>query len=103
MSAGRPSGRVRATPVCAAPSLRTFHRHRFIACVALIGVALSAGTGTQAAEAVSAAYVGTASDIGLYLAERKGYFRAEGLEVTLNQLDVTNKMVPMLGTGDLDV
>jgi NitT/TauT family transport system substrate-binding protein len=77
-------------------------RRRLIVGLALLGL-VSPGASAQAAEAVSAAYVGTASDIGLYLAERKGYFRAEGLDVTLTQLDVTNKMVPMLGTGDLDV
>jgi len=69
-------------------------------------LAMAAGPGTAAAQgtnAVSAGYVGTASDIGLYLAARKGYFRAEGLDVTLSQFDLTNKMVPMLGTGDLDV
>jgi NitT/TauT family transport system substrate-binding protein len=78
-------------------------RRRLIVSLALIGLAFSAGAAAQGGEAVSAAYVGTASDIGLYLAERKGFFRAEGLDVTLNQFDVTNKMVPMLGTGDLDV
>ena len=86
-----------------APSLRLSGRRRLIVGLALLGLAVPAGAAAQGLEAVSAAYVGTASDIGFYLAERKGYFRAEGLDVTLNQLDVTNKMVPMLGTGDLDV
>jgi NitT/TauT family transport system substrate-binding protein len=85
--------------VSAVRSLCVFHR-RLIVGLALIGLAVPAA---RAADAVSVAYVGTASDVGLYLAERKGYFRAEGLDVTLNQLDVTSKMVPMLGTGDLDV
>jgi NitT/TauT family transport system substrate-binding protein len=89
--------------VSAAPSLRIFRRRRLIVGLALIGLAFSAGAAAQGAEPVSAAYVGTASDIGLYLAERKGFFRAEGLDVTLEQFDVTNKMVPMLGTGELDV
>src|ERR1700678_3425551 len=52
---------------------------------------------------VTAAYVGVVSDIGLYLAEKKGCFRDEGLDVTLTQIDLTNRMVPTLGTGDLDV
>jgi len=89
--------------VSAAPSLRVCRRRRPIVGLALIGLAFSAGVPARGADAVSVAYVGTASDIGLYLAERKGYFRAEGLDVTLTQLDVTNKMVPMLGTGELDV
>src|SRR5215471_10312429 len=93
---------VRATHVTTAPCSGIFRR-RLIVGLALIGLAFSANAAAQGAEAVSAAYVGTASDIGLYLAERKGFFRAEGLDVALTQLDVTNKMVPMLGTGDLDV
>ncbi len=73
-------------------------------CLALVGAAaIHPDAHAQGSNAVSAAYVGTVSDIGLYLAERKGYFRAEGLDVTLTQIDLTNKMVPMLGTGDLDV
>jgi len=67
------------------------------------GVFVFSPASAQTPNAVSAAYVGTASDIGFYLAEKKGYFRAEGLDVTLTQIDLTNKMVPMLGTGDLDV
>src|SRR5262249_48107904 len=66
-------------------------------------VALPQRASAQNPNAVTAAYVGTVSDIGMYLAERKGYFRAEGLDVTLTQIDLTSKMVPMLGTGDLDV
>lgn len=64
---------------------------------------IHANARAQGRDAVSAAYVGTVSDVGLYLAERKGYFRAEGLDVSLTQIDLTNKMIPMLGTGDLDV
>jgi NitT/TauT family transport system substrate-binding protein len=57
----------------------------------------------QGSNAVSVAYVGTVSDIGLYLADKKGYFKAEGLDVKLIQIEQTLKQVPMLGTGDLDV
>jgi NitT/TauT family transport system substrate-binding protein len=79
-------------------------RHAVIVGLALIGAAaLPAAAVAQRETAIRAGYVGTASDIGLYLAERKGYFRAEGLDVALAQFDLTNKMVPMLGTGDLDV
>ena len=57
----------------------------------------------QAPAKVSVAYVGVVSDIGLYLAEKKGYFRDEGLDVTMSLIDQTNRMIPTLGTGDLDV
>ncbi|HEY2136656.1 MAG TPA: ABC transporter substrate-binding protein [Xanthobacteraceae bacterium] len=88
----------------AAPPSNNSRRRRLAVCLALVCVAaLRCEARAQGQSAVSVAYVGTVSDIGLYLAERKGYFRAEGLDVTLSQIDVTNKMVPMLGTGDLDV
>ena len=47
-------------------------RRRLIACLAAVPVVLG-WSAAQAQTAVSAAYVGTASDIGLYLAEKKGY------------------------------
>ena len=87
--------------ICASEDryLQMFRGRIRIVCLALLGLAMPAGAAAQGLEAVSAAYVGTASDIGFYLADRKGYFRAEGLDVTLTQLDVTNKMVPMLATA----
>src|SRR5882672_10233589 len=66
--AGRPFGIVRATKVSATPPSRIIFRRRLIAGLALLGLAVPAGAPAQAAEAVSAAYVGTASDIGFYLA-----------------------------------
>jgi len=89
--------------VSVAPPLRTLCRRRLIGGLALLALAVPSAAAAQGANVVSAGYVGTASDIGLYLAARKGYFRDEGLDVTLTQFDLTNKMVPMLGTGDLDV
>lgn len=86
------------------PTVSPLRAVRLLLSLALIAVAaLPDRAAAQNPNVVSVAYVGTVSDIGIYLAERKGYFRAEGLDVTLTQIDVTNKMVPMLGTGDLDV
>ena len=71
--------------------------------VVLLAVPVASGARAQAPIKVTAAYVGTVSDVGLYLAEKKGYFRDEGLDVALTQIDQTNRMIPTLGTGDLDV
>jgi NitT/TauT family transport system substrate-binding protein len=43
------------------------------------------------------------SDIGLFLAQQRGYFRDEGLQVELISLDAGAKMIAPLGSGDIDV
>src|SRR5438067_1651411 len=43
------------------------------------------------------------SDVGLYLAAKKGYFKAEGLNVTFIPFDSGARMVAPLGAGQLDV
>ncbi|MDQ6618982.1 MAG: ABC transporter substrate-binding protein, partial [Pseudomonadota bacterium] len=43
------------------------------------------------------------SDVGLYLAEKKGYFKAENLNVTFIPFDSGARMVAPLGAGQLDV
>ncbi len=45
----------------------------------------------------------SSSDAGFYIADKKGYFRKEGLEVTLISFDSAAKMVAPLGAGQLDV
>lgn len=56
-----------------------------------------------AADKVNVGVLNAAGDVGLFLADARGYFKDEGLDVTLNLLDSAVKMVPLLGTGDLDV
>jgi len=57
----------------------------------------------QAADKVRVGTIGSTSDAGLYLAEAKGFFKAEGLDVDLTTFDAAAKMIAPLGTGDLDV
>jgi NitT/TauT family transport system substrate-binding protein len=87
-----------------APGAGRMPTFRALVCLAvLLAFPLASGVRAQAPIKVTAAYVGTVSDVGLYLADKKGYFRDEGLDVALTQIDLTNRMVPTLGTGDLDV
>jgi len=63
---------------------------------------------TMLAAAASAApiRVGTtnsSSDAPLFIAERKGYFKQEGLEVQFTSFDSAAKMIAPLGTGQLEV
>ena len=57
----------------------------------------------RAADRVNVGVLNAAGDIGLFIAEARGYFKQEGLDVQLHLLDSAVKMMPLLGTGDLDV
>src|ERR1700693_6466014 len=59
--------------------------------------------GAQTSAQVKWASAGIASDIGFFLAYKKGYFRAEGLAVELTQLANSPQMIGPLGRGQLDV
>jgi NitT/TauT family transport system substrate-binding protein len=57
----------------------------------------------QAAEKVVVGTGGSASDAPFYIAQNKGYFKDEGLDVELIILDSGAKVIAPLGTGELDV
>ena len=64
---------------------------------------LLSSVATQAADKVNVAVLNAAGDVGLFIAQERGYFRDEGLDVDLTHIDSAVKMIPLLGTGDLDV
>jgi NitT/TauT family transport system substrate-binding protein len=69
-------------------------------------IALAATVGAPAGLAAQELTVGTtgsSSDAPFFIADKKGYFAAEGLKVKLIRFDSAAKMVPSLGTGELDV
>jgi NitT/TauT family transport system substrate-binding protein len=47
--------------------------------------------------------IGSASDAGIYIALDEGYFADEGLDVELTVFQNTPAMLPLLGSGQLDV
>jgi len=57
----------------------------------------------QTNAAVKVASAGIASDIGFFIAHKKGYFRAEGLDVSLTTLNNSPQMIGPLGMGQLDI
>ncbi|HZQ62311.1 MAG TPA: ABC transporter substrate-binding protein [Casimicrobiaceae bacterium] len=74
--------------------------------VAPLLVALFAAAGAAFAAEPISVRVGIAqasSDVGLYLAQKKGYFKAEGLNVTFIPFDSGARMVAPLGAGQLEV
>ena len=47
--------------------------------------------------------VGSTSDIALFIADKRGYFRAEGLDVNFTRFDSAARMVAPLAAGQLDI
>src|SRR3954467_15615237 len=45
----------------------------------------------------------SSSDAPLFIADKKGYFRQEGLQVQFTAFDSAAKMIAPLGTGQLEV
>ena len=57
----------------------------------------------QAADKITVGTGGSAGDAPFYIAQDKGYFQNEGLDVNLIILDSGAKVIAPLGTGELDV
>ena len=69
------------------------------ALVATLLAALPAG----AADRVTVGTVGNNSDAGFFIAQARGYFAQEGVDVDFTPFDGAQKMMAPLGQGDLDV
>ena len=52
---------------------------------------------------VNVGMTGTTTDVGLYVADKKGLFRAEGLEAKLSIFDSAARMITLFASGALDV
>src|SRR5262245_11692327 len=58
---------------------------------------------SQAGEQVRIGISRTVSDVGYYLADAMGLFRAEGIEVSISGFNSAAQMIAPLGIGELDV
>jgi NitT/TauT family transport system substrate-binding protein len=75
--------------------------HRIAALVALALATLISSA--QAADQVRIGIARTMSDSGYYIADALGFFREEGIEVSLIDFKSAAQMVAPLGSGELDV
>jgi NitT/TauT family transport system substrate-binding protein len=72
----------------------------------MASVAVPFAQAAPAASTLTPVRVGTTnviSDIGFFIADKKGYFREEGLAVTFTPFNSAAKMIAPLGVGQLDV
>jgi NitT/TauT family transport system substrate-binding protein len=74
-------------------------------CLLLCSLQLLAVAQARAADPVElrVGISSASSDIGFYIADKKGYFSQEGLKVTFTPFDSAAKMVAPLGAGQLDI
>ncbi len=76
------------------------------ACFLSAGLALGLAARPAAAAETAQVKIGiarTMSDVGYYVADAMGYFRDEGIAVTMTPFNSAAQMMAPLGTGDLDV
>ena len=64
---------------------------------------MTVGGGAFAQTKVRVGNVNTVSDIGIYIADKKGYFKSEGLDVEFIAFNTAARMIAPLGAGQLDV
>jgi NitT/TauT family transport system substrate-binding protein len=68
----------------------------------LVLVTIMASAGAAVAQQVSVGATSSTSDAPIYIAEQKGFFRQEGLDVTVTNFRSASDMVAPLGAGQLD-
>lgn len=69
---------------------------------ALVLCAGLASAGGAVAQGITVGAASTTSDAPIYIADRKGFFRAEGLDVKVTSFRSASDMVAPLGAGQLD-
>src|SRR6266853_116968 len=72
-----------------------------VATVALIGAI--AASGSAGAQALAVGTIGASSDSPFFIADKRGYFKEEGLTVKFIRFDSAAKAMAPLGTGELAV
>ena len=73
-------------------------------CALLSGLALDAAHApANAADQVKIGISRTISDAGYYMADAMGFFRDEGIDVSITGFNSAAQMIAPLGTGELDV
>ncbi|MCC7168313.1 MAG: ABC transporter substrate-binding protein [Rhodospirillales bacterium] len=84
--------------VRAIPSARITH----LAGALILGLAAKAAWAQETPVNYGVAIFGS-SDAGIFIADKKGYFKAEGIKLNIVPFDSAAKMIAPLGAGHLDV
>lgn len=73
----------------------------FAAALALL--AAVPGAAQAQTQALNVGVIGTSSDAPYFIADKKGYFKDEGLTVNFIEFDSAAKAIPFLGSGQVEV
>jgi NitT/TauT family transport system substrate-binding protein len=76
---------------------------RFLTGLLVVGFALASADAMAANKKVTIGGTLSATDIGLWVADKKGYFRDEGIDAEFLTFDSAARMIAAAGTGELDV
>jgi len=80
----------------------THNTHKWL--LAAVALAACIGLGGRAtAQELTVGTIGASSDAPFFIADAKGYFAEQGLKVTFVRFDSAAKMIPSLGSGEVDV
>src|SRR5438876_9577947 len=71
--------------------------------LAIVGLLFSLSSFAADVVNVRVGIVNASSDVGFFIADKKGYFRQEGISVSFTEFDSGARMVAPLGAGPLDV
>ena len=70
--------------------------------VLVVAGLMSGAAQAQELKTINIGVVNLSTDIAFYIAEKRGYLKAEGLKAEFAYFDSGAKMIVPLGTGDLD-
>ncbi len=76
---------------------------RWSAAVALMGLAATLAPAAADTVRVNVGIANSATDAALFVADRKGHFKAEGIDVNFIAFDSGARMIAPFASGDLDV
>src|ERR1700719_5128276 len=76
--------------------------HRWLVAGFALAAALGLAGRVQAQE-LTIGTIGASSDAPLFIADAMGYYAEQGLKVNFVRFDSAAKMIPSLGSGDVDV
>src|SRR5258708_40111423 len=76
--------------------------HRWLVAGFALAAALGLAGRVQAQE-LTIGTIGASSDAPLFIADAMGYYAEQGLKVKFVRFDSAAKMIPSLGSGDVDV
>ena len=74
-----------------------------IACALVCALGMTTAALAQKPEVVKVGLTNVATDIGLFVAHKRGYFKDEGLDVQFTTFDSAARMMAPFAAGDLDV